>query len=47
VREIDLDFHDTVFVRDAAIARCLAASLAPAPPIPSTPTPGPTPSGPP
>jgi hypothetical protein len=25
VRDLDRDFHDTVFVRDAAIARCLAA----------------------
>jgi len=29
VRSIDADFHDSVFVRDAAIARCLAANAAP------------------
>jgi hypothetical protein len=28
MRKIDADFHDTVFVRDAALARCLAPNAA-------------------
>lgn len=40
VREIDVDFHDTAFVRDLGIARCLAGNV-PAPPITPAPTPVP------
>jgi hypothetical protein len=31
VRDLDADFHDTVFVRDAAIARSLPGALPPPP----------------
>ena len=43
VREIDVNFHDTVFVRDVGIARCLAGNV----PVPSiTPALGPVPESP-
>lgn len=28
IRDLDLEFHDTVFARDVAIARCLASTMA-------------------
>jgi len=43
LREIDVEFHDKVFVRDVGIARCLAGNV-PAPPI--MPAPGPVPQSP-
>jgi hypothetical protein len=43
VREIDVDFYDTVFVRDVGIARCLVGNV-PTPPI--RPAPGPVPEQP-